>query len=121
MKQGMWVINYDPENGWVDNYMFGGRIELHSTLGDLWAYWGIAGVALVVGVLIIMIQRTSVDLAARSASALLVFTVMISAWNLAFNPTYSSLPYLALALGLALAPRSVSAVAGPAPGVRTRR
>ncbi|MFT4228693.1 MAG: hypothetical protein QM602_00220 [Microbacterium sp.] len=120
-KSGMWAINYDPENGWVNNFMFGDRIELHSTLGDLWAYWGIAGIVFVVVALVILIQRVSVDLADRSASALLVFTVIISIWNLAFNPTYSSLPYLALALGLALAPRPVSAAGGPEPEVRSRR
>lgn len=104
-KAGMRVIHYDPENGWVNNYMFGTRIELHSSLGNLWAYWGFAGIAFAVVTLIILIQRASIDLAERSASALLIFTVMITAWNLAFNPTYSSLPYLALALGLALVPR----------------
>lgn len=121
VKAGMWRINYDPENGWVDNYMFSGRIELHSTLGDLWAYWGIAGIIFVIVALVILIQRTSVDLAGRSASALLVFTVIISAWNVAFNPTYSSLPYFALALGLALVPRTVSADGVPEPEARSRR
>lgn len=112
-KAGMRVIHYDPENGWVNNYMFGTRIELHSSLGNLWAYWGFAGIAFAVITLIILIQRASIDLADRSASALLIFTVMITAWNLAFNPTYSSLPYLAFALGLALVPRRPPDAAPP--------
>ncbi|MFT3798210.1 hypothetical protein [Microbacterium sp.] len=121
VKAGMWTINYDPDNGWVDNYMFGDRIELHSTLGDLWAYWGIAGIMLVVVALVILFRRASLDLAERSASALLVFTVIISAWNVAFNPTYSSLPYFGLALGLALTPRSITSGAGQQHAQRSRR
>jgi len=42
-KQGMAALGYDPENGYVENFMFGGRIELHSGLMDMWAAASIPG------------------------------------------------------------------------------
>ena len=36
-------INYDPDNGYVNNFMFGNGIELHSGIGDLWAFMGPVG------------------------------------------------------------------------------
>ncbi|WP_214443584.1 hypothetical protein, partial [Mycobacterium tuberculosis] len=35
-KTGMSELNYDPDNGYVEGYMFGGQYEVHSVLGDLW-------------------------------------------------------------------------------------
>lgn len=47
-KSGMAALNYNPDNGYVERYMFGNNvIELHSVLGDLWAASGLVGIALV--------------------------------------------------------------------------
>lgn len=103
VKGGMRTINYDPENGWVEQRLFGDSIELHSVIGDVWAHLGIPGLLFLLVVLVILAHRTAADLAERNASALLLFTVAISVWNLAFNPIYSSAPFLALAIALSLA------------------
>ncbi len=46
-KTGMAAIGYQPDNGYVENYMFGGRFELHSLFGDFWASFGIPGIVLI--------------------------------------------------------------------------
>lgn len=113
VKGGMRAINYDPENGWVENRLFGDSIELHSVIGDVWAHLGIPGLAFLIAVLVILAQATATDLAEKQASALLLFTVAISVWNLAFNPIYSSAPFLALAIALSLSPREHRVITPP--------
>ncbi|MCU1529803.1 MAG: hypothetical protein JWP75_3566, partial [Frondihabitans sp.] len=44
-KSGMASIGYAPNNGYVENFMFGGHIEVHSVVGDLWTHFGIVGIA----------------------------------------------------------------------------
>ncbi|WP_144876720.1 hypothetical protein [Microbacterium sp. 1.5R] len=103
-KSGMQVINYDPNNGYVENFMFGPtKFELHSMTGDLWAYFGWPAVIFLAIAVVVMIRRVAVELARGTATALLLFAVIITAWNLFFNPIYSSAPFFGLALGLALA------------------
>ena len=53
-KAGMLHVDYDPENGYVEHFLFGTKIELHSTLGDLWAYAGPAGI-LLAGVCLVLL------------------------------------------------------------------
>lgn len=103
-KSGMQVINYDPNNGYVENFMFGpSKFELHSVTGDLWAYFGWPAVIFLAIAAVLMVRRVAVELARGTATALLLFAVIITAWNLFFNPIYTSAPFFALALGLALA------------------
>jgi hypothetical protein len=48
-------------------------------------------------------------MADRRAVTLVVFLALNTLWDMAFGPIYSSLPYLAPALGLLLLPRNLSA------------
>lgn len=102
-KAGMADLGYDPNNGYVERYMFGSRFELHSVTGDLWADFGIVGLlytAVLVGVVIRIFSRLLAD---GTASAILVFLMVQSGWDLLFSPLYSSVPSLMLLLGLLLA------------------
>jgi hypothetical protein len=101
-KAGMAELGYDPNNGYVERYMFGSRFELHSVIGDLWADFGIAGVlyaAVLAGVVVVIFSRLLTD---GRASAIVVFLVVQSGWNLFFSPLYSSVPSFILLLGLLL-------------------
>jgi hypothetical protein len=99
-KEGMASINYDPNNGYVERYMFGSQFELHSVLGDLWAWFGLGGLLLGGIILVVCTRGISRQLAARTASGLTLFLVWWSLWNLAFSPVESSVPTLALAIAL---------------------
>lgn len=113
-KAGMIRVNYDPENGYVENFLFGSKFELHSTAGDLWAYAGFAGIlfALVCAVLILVIVGRG--LAHRALSGLVLFALVQSFWDLFFNPLYSSAPVIVVALGLGLGMKSRWAAEAPA-------
>ena len=104
-KTGLKGINYNPDNGYVDHYMFGGHVELHSTFGDLWAVYGLAGLGLAVLLGAVTLRGLSEGIARRTASATLVFLCCWNLWNLVFSPLYSAAPTLTLGIGLLLAAR----------------
>jgi hypothetical protein len=101
-KAAMASINYDPDNGYVEKFMFGGRFELHSVLADLWIWFGLAGAALAILVLVVCGRAVIIQIAQRAAPALLVFLVAKLLWNVWFSPVESAAPLTALTLGLLL-------------------
>ncbi len=103
-KDGMSQIGYNPNNnGYVDHYMFGSAFELHSILGDMWARYGLLGLALAV-VLLCYAASSVMGLAARRvAPALLIYLAIRLAWNTFFGPIWSAATLITAAIGLALA------------------
>lgn len=101
-KAGMAKINYDPNNLYVEQFMFGGHIELHSTTGDIWAHYGIAGLLFVVVLAFLVLRGLAESISRRTGSALLLFLSCWTFWNLLFSPFLSAAPTLMLAVGLAL-------------------
>jgi hypothetical protein len=92
--------------------MFGSQIELHSTLGDVWVNFGIAGLLLIALIAFLVIRGVAQSISERSGSALLIFLCWWTLWNLTFSPFLSAAPSLLLALGLVLPRRSSSAPVG---------
>lgn len=105
-KTGMAAINYQPNNGYVEKFMFGNRIELHSIMGDLWSHFGIPGLILGVVILVLILRGVGVMVSANTASAVLLFLAVNTFWVLFFGPLYSASRMLILVLGLVLLPRA---------------
>ncbi|MGI5189623.1 hypothetical protein ACQEVI_15905 [Promicromonospora sp. CA-289599] len=105
-KSGMAALGYDPNNGYVENYLFGSGFELHSVIGDFWAWYGIPGLVLAILVAVFFVSRVSVLVTARSASALVLFLAIKAMWDLMFSPAETSLTTLVLGIAL-LAPLAV--------------
>jgi len=103
-KTGMNNIGYAPNNGYVDKFMFGGHIELHSVMGDLWANYGVAGLLVVAAVAWFTIRGLAHGIAHKSASAAFLFVCIWTLWNIAFSPFYAAEPTLLLTMGLVLLP-----------------
>lgn len=117
-QEGMQAIGYDAENNYVTRFMFGGRFELHSTLGDIWVLFGVIGIAFLILILVLIVRGTAVMMSTGTAGAVLLFAVVKTLWNVAFSPLGTSVPMLVLALGLALLPRvvaSADALSPPSP------
>lgn len=118
-KQGMVAIGYDPDNGYVERYMFGqGRIELHSVGADLWVLYGLPGLALVLGLVWAALHYLGRGLADRTAIALGVFLALRTLWDLAFSPIGSSLDQLVLAVAVILVPARRRPGRRPSAGTR---
>lgn len=107
-KAAMIKINYDPENGYVERYMFGGQVELHSTTGDLWATFGPVGLVMAAVIMVLCVRGLAASMSDRAGNGLLIFLVCYTFWNLAFSPLYSAIPTLILTIGLSLGLRVTS-------------
>lgn len=101
-KEGMARLNYNPENGYVEHYMFGNTFELHSVAGDLWALFGYFGLGLSLLVLFVIIRALVQQVAHREAEAAFIFLSCYTVWNLFFSPLLTSVPTLLLTVGLSL-------------------
>ncbi|MDQ3735756.1 MAG: hypothetical protein M3400_17465 [Actinomycetota bacterium] len=103
-KEGFATVNVVFQSNYVE-YLFGGQFKLHSMTADFWSNFGVLGLILAATVAIVLLAGFSGLLTRRQASPLAIFLVVASMWNLAFQPIYSSLPSLALAIGVLLWPR----------------
>lgn len=107
-KGGMAALGYDPNNGYVERYMFGTGIEVHSLVGDFWLMFGLAGLALAIAVGVMSIYGLIVRMSLGIASTVVVFLVLRLTWDLLFSPYLTSLRILPLVLAVAL-PLAVAA------------
>jgi hypothetical protein len=109
-KTGMADIHYDTNNNnYVDQFMFGGHFELHSTAADVWAHFGLIGLALIIYIAFLVLRGLAESISRRAASALLLFLSFWTLWNVLFSPFLSAAPTLVLAVGLALTARRTGA------------
>lgn len=113
-KSGMADLGYDPNNGYVERYMFGGGIELHSFWADLWSDFGVVGAVLGAMILWRLASHLSGAIARRTASALIVYVVAQDVWNLFFSPRFGSYTLMVLGVALVLAPVARDRLARPA-------
>ncbi len=108
-KAGMRAIGTDTENGYVDNYMFGGHVKLHSIVADLWATFGIFGFALGI-LMVVALGFCLIDrLSSRTASGLICLFAILGVWDLAFGPIYKNLPDVMFALAITLTTVKIAA------------
>ncbi|NQU36264.1 MAG: hypothetical protein HQ526_01550, partial [Actinobacteria bacterium] len=94
-------------NGYVDNYMFGGHIKLHSIIADLWASFGLVGLALGLLLGFVLIYSLLDRIANAMASGLVCLFAIIGIWDLAFGPIFTNLKDVMIAIAIAL-PLAVS-------------
>lgn len=101
-KSGMTVLGYDPNNGYVEKYLFGRGFELHSFVGDLWVLFGPLGALLAVLVTGSVVYGMIRGLALGTTPAVLVFLGLRTMWDFAFSPFPSVMITVMLALAIAL-------------------
>lgn len=114
-KSGMSDLNYNPNNGYVEVFMFGRQFEVHSVLGDLWLRFSPVGGALALVIVIYSVYFLARHISHRQASALAALLAFLTVWNTAFSPFATSYRSMALAmamLAVAKAPATLLAVAG---------
>ncbi|MFZ4893543.1 hypothetical protein ACL9RL_03745 [Plantibacter sp. Mn2098] len=116
-KSGMASIGYDPNNGYVENFMFGLGFEVHSITGDLWVRFGLVGLALAALIAWLTIYGLGHGIAHRTGSAIVIYLGVRTCWDLLFSPIYSSVPSLMLFLGLALVLKTTKQAPAPAQDV----
>ena len=103
-KEGLASLHYDPNNGYVERFMFGAGFELHSVVGDLWVRTGPVGLLLLLAVAVVLVHGVSERMPQRAATGLLLYVATWTSWNLLFSPLLNASTTLTLAVGLALLP-----------------
>ncbi len=101
-KGGMEKLGYDPNNNYVEVYMFGDGIEVHSLEGDLWLLFGIPGMLLGLAILGYVVYGMTRALAMRVATGALLFLSVRLVWDFAFSPFPSAMDTLMLVIAIAL-------------------
>jgi hypothetical protein len=118
-KEGMSLVGYDPNNGYVERYMFGHGFEVHSFLGDLWILFGPVGGLLALLVVAAVSWGMVLGLARGTIAGVVVFLSIRTIWDFAFSPFSSVMITVMLALAVALPRRDGSpGEAATFPGVR---
>lgn len=112
-RTGLEGINYDPNNRYVTGFMFGSGVELHSALGDYWAWMGVVGLALGLVVLAVVVVRLSAEISHRAASGVVLLAGLTIVWDTCFSPLKTSVPILILGVGLLLRRRHGAAGLDP--------
>lgn len=99
-KQGMHGLGYDPNNGYVENYMFGSGYEVHSVIGDLWILFGVPGLLVAAVLGWVVLAGISRALSHRVAYGVVLYLALRTLWDLPFSPLPSALLTLAIALAV---------------------
>lgn len=103
-KTGMSGLNYDPNNGYVEGYMFGRQYEVHSVLGDMWLRFGPVGAVFSVLLVACAVYAVARSISLKAASGLAVLLTLLGAWDTFFSPLLTSSRTLALLLALTAIP-----------------
>ena len=101
VKTSMQTINYQTaDNKYVDVFMFGQAIELHSAVADLWAMCGVMGAALGLFAVVALVRGVVEGVQRRQARAVALLLAVWALFELGFGPFYSAVTGLSLALAL---------------------
>jgi hypothetical protein len=87
---------------YVDTYLFSSHIELHSVASDLWANFGLVGLALALVITWHLLQGLANQLSSRAnKSGLCIIVLLAALWDMSFSPI-SALSTIMFALALTL-------------------
>lgn len=103
-KTGMSGLNYDPNNGYVEGYMFGNQYEVHSVLGDMWLRFGPVGAVFAIMLVACAVYAVARSVSLRAASGLAVLLTLLGAWDTFFSPLLTSSRTLALLFAITAIP-----------------
>lgn len=101
-KSGMSSLGYDPNNGYVERYMFSPGFEVHSIIGDVWILFGVVGLAWLLVTVGFALFGVSSRLTDRRISGLELFLGIRTVWDLFFSPLPSSLVTMTLFFAVVL-------------------
>jgi hypothetical protein len=101
-REGFAITNIPTAEGYIENYLFDGRFELHSIVADLWSNLGPFGVALGLAMGVLIAAGLADRLRRRTASGLVCLLALTSLWFLAFGTVWSNLLQVTFTVGLLL-------------------
>jgi hypothetical protein len=104
-KTSMEAIGYNPDNNYVNRFMFGSGVEVHSVIGDAWIWMGVVGAALIVAITIVILRGFTAGVRTSALGGLFVYLAVRFVWDLAFSPLPSASVLMVLTIAIAVLPR----------------
>lgn len=89
-RAGLASLGAATSGEYVDSYLLGGRLEVHSVAGDLWVHFGFLGAVLALVFLYRIAIGLGSELSKGLTSSALLFLGIIALWDLAFSPMTSN-------------------------------
>lgn len=102
------------DSAYLNAYVFGGHIRLHSFWGDLWVNFGIVGLITVAAMLALLASGLLASLRSPMPDMMPMVLIVWGTWNVIFSPIYSNL--MDFALIAAAVGSSVAVARKPLPG-----
>jgi hypothetical protein len=90
---------------YLNDYIFGGHIKLHSFWGDLWVNAGPVGLATAGVMAAVVLSALSASAASQRPQLLVVFLATWGGWHICFSPIYSNLLDFSLIAAVIAVPR----------------
>jgi hypothetical protein len=97
-KDGLVSVGATTDGTYVDQYLLGSHIELHSVASDMWANFGLLGLLVAATIAWLIVKRLARRLSRGGLDALTAFAVMLGLWDMAFSPLGDSLPHVVFAI-----------------------
>ncbi len=100
------LYDFDPNlanSSYINGYLLGNHIEVHSVAGDLWLSFGLPGLALAVLFFVLISRGMSLAFMQRRATPLVLFLGFSGIWDILFSPLYSNLGMVLLSVCVMLA------------------
>ncbi|MFJ4039189.1 hypothetical protein ACIPVB_14070 [Microbacterium sp. NPDC090007] len=93
-------VGIGSSNPYVQVYMFGSGVELHSIIADLWARYGVVGLAFAVLVTLTLTRSLISNLRRSITTGMTALLSVWAIWSMLFGPIYTDSPLIVLALVL---------------------
>lgn len=107
-KSGLVSLGANQNSQYINQYMFGGHLKLHSLAADFWANFGLAGLLVICLVGFFLIQALIRAISVGSILALQSLYFLWTLWDLLFSPIDSNYMLMIFSLPILLAERSPS-------------
>jgi hypothetical protein len=115
-KTGLADVAVATDSFYVDRFLFGDGINLHSVTSDLWINFGVLGLAFALLMWARLVFGLGQMLASRVGSGLLLFTSIVALWDLAFSPMAANMPQVVFSVALLISAATSSSGKRPSDG-----
>jgi hypothetical protein len=109
-KMGLVHIGANPNSQYINQYMFGGHLKLHSLAADFWANFGIVGLLVIIMIGLYLVRSLINAMSFGRIFAVQSLLFLWTLWDLMFSPIDSNYMLMIFAVSLLLSaqePRSL--------------
>lgn len=104
-KLGLEQIGANPNSQYINQYMFGGHLKLHSLAADFWSNFGIVGLLVIAAVGFYLVRSLINTMSSGNILALQSLLLLWTLWDLIFSPIDSNFMLMIFSVAILLPAR----------------